>query len=290
MRINRYNLTTILLLLLPGMGLYLWLVLNPVLQSLVLSTYKWDTLSTKHFVGLANYKSVFASSLFWQSLRNSLIFMVTTTVFQVLIGFTLGYFVYLQMKGYRLYKTIFFLPTILPSVAVGFIWDHIYSTSMGMFKPLIEAMGMVYHNPLASSKTAIVAVILAQIWASCGVQVIIFHSGFMHMPSDIIESAMLDGCSGFKLIRHAVIPLSWDITKMVIILQIVGSLRAFDLVYVMTGGGPVHATEVLPLHLFVNAFMNFNLGYGNVIAVIIFLLAMSMTLIMRRIMYRDSLN
>lgn len=112
----------------------------------------------------------------------------------------------------------------------------------------------------------------------------------MHMPSDIIESAMLDGCSGFKLIRHAVIPLSWDITKMVIILQIVGSLRAFDLVYVMTGGGPVHATEVLPLHLFVNAFMNFNLGYGNVIAVIIFLLAMSMTLIMRRIMYRDSLN
>ena len=174
MRINRYNITTILLLLLPGMGLYLWLVLNPVLQSLVLSTYKWDTLSTKHFVGLANYKSVFASSLFWQSLKNSLIFMVTTTVFQVLIGFTLGYFVYLQMKGYRLYKTIFFLPTILPSVAVGFIWDHIYSTSMGMFKPLIEAMGMVYHNPLASSKTAIVAVILAQIWASCGVQVIIF--------------------------------------------------------------------------------------------------------------------
>ncbi len=290
MRINRYNIRTILLLLLPGMFLYLWLVLNPIVQSIFLSTFKWETLSTKHFVGLDNYVSVWKNKWFWLSLRNSLIFMVATTVFQVLIGFALGYFVYLQMRGYRLFKTFFFLPTILPSVAVGFIWDHIYSTTMGLFKPLVEAFGAVYHNPLAASKTALVAVILAQVWASCGVQVIIFNSGFMHMPADVIESAMLDGCSGFKLIRHTVIPLSWDIIKMVIILQIVGALRAFDLVFIMTNGGPVHATEVLPLHLFVNAFMNFDLGYGNVVAVVIFVLAMSMTLIMRRVMYRESLN
>ncbi|MBP7403112.1 MAG: sugar ABC transporter permease, partial [Clostridia bacterium] len=269
---------------------YLWLVINPIAQSLFLSLYQWETLSTKHFAGLDNYRLVIRDKWFWLSLRNSLIFMAATTVLQVVIGFALGYVVYLQMKGHRFFKTVFFLPTILPAVAVGFVWDHIYGSNMGLFKPLVEALGGEYVNPLASSQTALIAVILAQVWASCGVQVIIFNAGFMHMPADVIESAMLDGCSGFKLIRHAVIPLSWDIIKMVVILQIVGALRAFDLIVIMTNGGPVHATEVLPLHLYINAFTYFKLGYGNVIAVVIFVLAMSMTMIMRRIMYRESIN
>ncbi len=291
MRITKSNRGVILLFLVPGFALYLYLVLYPIVQSAVLSLYRWDTLASKRFIGFGNYVSVFNSSLFWKSMTNSIIFMLATTLLQVVIGFFLGYLVYLQLKGYRFYKTMLFIPTVLPSVAVGFIWNYIYSPSMGLLKPLMTALGLKasYIPPLSDPTLALLAIIIAQTWNSCGIQVILFNSGFMNMPGEVIESATLDGASGFGMIRHMIIPLSWDIIKMVIILQLIGALRAFDLVYVMTGGGPNHATELLPMHLFVNAFENFNLGYGNVVAMVIFVLAMLITIFMRKLMERDSL-
>ena len=141
-------------------------------------------------------------------------------------------------------------------------------------------LGQYYISPIADPKLALGAVIFAQIWCGLGVQVILFNSGFMNIPSEVIESARLDGATGWKMIRTMVIPMSWDITKMVIILQTIGALRSFDLIYVMTAGGPNHSTEVLPMHLFVN---------GNVIAVVLFILAMLITIIMRKAMERESL-
>ncbi len=291
MRITKSNRRTVILFVLPGLILYAYLVLYPILQSAVLSLFKWDTLVSKSFIGFGNYVSVFTSSQFWKSMTNSLIFMVATTALQVIIGFFLGYLVYLQLRGFRLFKTLFFIPTVLPSVAVGFIWSYIYSPSMGLLKPLMTAIGLkaYYIPPLSDQTLALLAIIIAQTWTSCGIQVILFNSGFMNMSGEVIESATLDGASGFRMIRYMIIPLSWDIIKMVIILQLIGALRAFDLVYIMTGGGPNHATELLPMHLFVNAFQNFNLGYGNVIAMVIFVMAMLITISMRKLMERDSL-
>ncbi|NLK87579.1 MAG: sugar ABC transporter permease [Clostridiaceae bacterium] len=291
MKVTKKNIGTILLFLVPGFLVYAYLVLYPILQSVVMSTYTWDTLASSRFVGFNNYRAVLGSQMFWKVLGNTLIFMVSTTTLQVLIGFLLGYLIYLQLKGYRLYKTLYFIPTVLPSVAVGFIWNYIYSPGMGLLKPLMNAVGAGAHYipPLSSPQLALIAIIIAQTWNSCGIQVILFNSGFMNMSSEVIESATLDGATGWKMIRHMVIPLSWDIIKMVIILQTVGALRSFDLVYVMTGGGPNHATELLPLHLFVNAFQNFNIGYGNVMAVLIFVLAMTITVVMRKLMERESL-
>ncbi|HEY5584816.1 MAG TPA: sugar ABC transporter permease [Ruminiclostridium sp.] len=291
MNITKKNIWVILAFLFPGLLIYIYLVLYPIGQSVVLSTFKWDTLASSRFVGLENYVTVFESRLFWKSFTNSLIFMVATTALQVIIGFILGYLVYLQLKGYRFFKVMYFVPTVLPSVAVGFIWNYIYSPGMGLLKPFMVAIGQAenYMPPLASPTLALIAIIIAQTWHSCGVQVILFNSGFMSMPNEVIESATIDGAGGIKMIYHMVIPLSWDIIKMVIILQAVGALRSFDLVYVMTGGGPNHSTELLPLHLFVNSFQNFNLGYGNVIAVLIFVLAMTITLGLRKIMYKESI-
>ncbi len=291
MNITKKNIWVVLAFLLPGSLIYIYLVLYPIGQSVFLSTFKWDTLATRRFVGLENYESVFSSQLFWKSMGNSLIFMVSTTFLQVVIGFTLGYMVYLQLRGYRFYKVVFFVPTVLPSVAVGFIWNYIYSPGMGLLKPFMTAIGQAenYIPPLSSPALALIAVIIAQTWNSCGVQVILFNSGFMNMPQEVIESATIDGASGMKMIYHMVIPLSWDIIKMVIILQTVGALRSFDLVYVMTGGGPNHSTELLPLHLFVSSFQNFNIGYGNVIAILIFALAMLLTMGMKKIMYKESI-
>ncbi len=291
MKITKKSRLTIILFILPALIVYLMWVIYPIISAIWMSMQKSDTLHSSHFVGIENYISVLKARLFWKSMKISFIFIIFTTIFQVILGFFYGYLVYLQPRGYRIYKILLFVPNVLPSVATGFIWSYIYSPSMGILKPFMEAIGLgqYYISPIADPKLALGAVIFAQIWCGLGVQVILFNSGFMNIPSEVIESARLDGATGWKMIRTMVIPMSWDITKMVIILQTIGALRSFDLIYVMTAGGPNHSTEVLPMHLFVNAFQNFNLGYGNVIAVVLFILAMLITIIMRKAMERESL-
>lgn len=291
MKITKKNVGIIVLFLLPAFLIYIMWVIYPIIEAGYMSTLKWESLNKTKFVGLDNYKSVFTAQLFWKSFKNSLIFMAASTILQVVLGFFYGYLVYLQPKGYRIYKILLFIPTVLPSVAVGFIWCYIYSPSMGILKPLMEAMGLgqYYMSPISTPTLALLAVIAAQVWNQLGIQVILFNSGFMNIPQEVVESARMEGATGIKLFSTMIIPLSWDVTKMVIILQTIGALRSFDLIYVMTSGGPNHSTEVLPMHLFVNAFQNFNFGYANVVAVVIFLLAMLITVAMRKMMARDSL-
>ncbi len=291
MKITKRNIPTILLFVIPALLVYLWWVIYPIISAVYMSFFQTETLHSSHFAGFSNYIRVFASSLFWKSLRISLVFILLTTILQVILGFLFGYLVYLQQPGYRLYKALLFMPTILPSVATGFIWSYIYSPSMGVLKPLMKAIGLgkYYVSPISDPKMALYAIIFAQVWAGVGTQIILFNSGFMGISAEVIESAKLDGATGWKLIQTMIIPLSWDVIKMVIILQTIGALRSFDLVYVMTAGGPNHSTEVMPMHLFVNAFQNFNLGYGNVIAVILFIMAMVLTVVMRKLMQRESL-
>ena len=282
----------ITLFLLPGGLIYLFLVLNPLVQAFILATYRWKTLSTRVYVGLENFVTVFSDNLFWMSMKNSFIFMAGTTVLQVAIGFSLGYFLYLQLKGYRFFKTVYFVPAVLATVAVGFVWGYIYSPAFGLLKPAMEFLGLGarYKSPLAEPGMALLALVIAQVWHFFGIQVMMFNAGFMNMPQDVIEMASIDGASGVKMIWHMVLPLAWEITKTVIILQIIGALRSFDLIFVMTGGGPNHATEVLPMHMFVHAFQNFNIGLGAVVAVVIFILAMGLTMSMRKLMQREALQ
>jgi len=282
----------ITLFLVPGGLIYLTLVLNPLAQAFVLATYRWRTLSERVYVGLENFVTVFRDNLFWMSMKNSLIFMAGTTVLQVVLGFVLGYFLYLQLKGYRFFKTVYFVPAVLATVAVAFVWGYIFSPAFGLLKPAMEFLGLGdrYKSPLAEPGSALLALIIAQVWHFFGIQVMMFNAGFMNMPQDVIEMASIDGASGFKMIRHMVLPLAWEITKTVIILQMIGALRSFDLIFIMTTGGPNHATEVLPMHMFVHAFQNFNIGLGAVVAVVIFVLAMGLTMGMRKLMQREALQ
>ena len=283
---------TIVLFLLPGLLVYGGLVLNPLAQGFFLSTQRWVTLTRRVSVGLENYVTRIKDSLFWNSVEKSIVFMLGTTALQLVIGFVLGYLLYKQLRGYRLFKTLYFIPVILMTVAVGFIWDYIYSPAFGLLKPFMEFIGLgdKYFPPLADPDIAIIFVILAHSWRQVGIQIMLFYAGFMNIPQDVIEMATIEGASGFRMIWYMILPLSWEVSKMVVILQVTASLRAFDLVYVMTKGGPNHATEVLPMHMFVHAFENFNIGLGSAVAVIIFILSMFLTLVLRRLMQRESLQ
>ena len=288
MKVTKKNIGTVLLFILPGLAIYVFFVLYPIGQSLVFSTFKWDTLTSKHFTGLSNFKGVFSDVIFRKSLKSSLIFMLGTTAIQVFLGFALGYILYLQPKGYRIFKTILFMPTVLSSIAVGFIWRYIYSPGMGLLKPFMQFLGLgkYYVSPLADSRYALLAIMFAQVWCSLGTQMIMFNAGFMDMPEEVLESAAIDGASGFKMIRHMVIPMSKGTIRTVIILQLISALRSFDLIYTMTNGGPNHSTEVLPAYLFPTSFRTLNFGYGSVVSVVIFVICMTMTLFLRTTMFR----
>jgi raffinose/stachyose/melibiose transport system permease protein len=279
----------IIMFLIPGLLVYLLFVFYPILQGVILSTYRWKTVSVKVFTGFDNYIGVFQDNLFWKSMKNSFIFMLGTGLIQIPLGFILGYLLYLQLRGYRYFQTIFFIPPMLMTVAVGYIWGYIYSPAIGILKPLMQAVGLgkYYIPPLADSRTALFFMILAQAWNSTGIQMMLFNAGFMNMPEEVIEMSTIDGVYGWRKIFYIVIPLSWEVTKTVIILQLTGALRAFDLIFVMTGGGPNHATEVLPVYMFVQAFQNFNIGYGTVAAVVIFVLSMGLTMSLRKIMGQE---
>ncbi|GHT64635.1 sugar ABC transporter permease [Spirochaetia bacterium] len=289
MVVKKQDIGILTLLVIPGLIYYIVLLLYPLAQGILLSFYKWPTLTQKVFGGIDNYIEVFSNNLFWKSLKNSLIFMFVTTVIQVVLGYILGYLVYMQLRGHRFFKTIFFMPNVLTTVAVGFVWGYIFSPSIGILKPLMTAVGLgeYYISPLAVPNLALSAIIIAQVWNQVGIQIVLFNSGFMGLNEEVLESASLDGANGLMMHIKMIIPLSVPVLKTVIILQVVGSLRSFDLIWVMTMGGPNHATEVLPLHLFVNAFSYFKLGYGSVIGVIIFVLAIGITGILRGLMRQD---
>ena len=291
MKVERKNVGVIILFLAPAVIFYVLLVVVPICQSFVFSFLKWKTLIQTEYTGFDNFKAVFSDPLFLRSLRTSGIFIAITCIFQITIGFILGYFVYQQLPAYRVYKTILFLPNVLAVIAVGFIWNQILSPGFGLVKPFMELVGLgeYYFPPLANPDLALYMVCFVQVWASVGIQIMMFNSGFMSIPEDVLEGASIDGASGFRLITSMVIPLSWDVIKMIIILQLIGALRSFDLIYGMTMGGPVHATEVLPMYMFVQAFDNMNIGHGTVAAVVIFVLAMTLTLTTRRLMARDSI-
>ena len=282
-KIRKRDALMLLLLFVPGFAYYVFLLLYPLQQGLVLSFYRWPTLNTRVFTGLNNYISVFNNPFFWMSIRTTLTFMLWTTVSQVVVGYILGYVLYLQLKGFRFFKTVFFMPVVLTTVSTGFIWSNIFSPAMGIVRPLMDSMGIghLYVSPLASTSYALGAVIMAQVWSNMGIQIILFNSGFMGINEEVLESAAIDGASGLRIHFSMIIPMSKQIFRTILILQMVGVLRIFDLVWIMTGGGPVHSTEILPLHLFINAFQHLRIGYGSVVGVVILFLALAITGLIR---------
>jgi raffinose/stachyose/melibiose transport system permease protein len=288
-KIKKSDALVLMLLFLPGFAYYVFLLLYPLQQGLVLSFYRWPTLNTRVYAGIDNYISVFNNPFFWRSLGTTFRFMVLTTSFQVVIGYTLGYVLYLQLKGFRLFKTVFFLPVVLTTVSTAFIWRNIFSPAMGIARPLMEALGMghLYISPLASTTYALGAVVMAQVWSQMGIQVILFNSGFMGINEEVLESAAIDGASGLRIHFSMIIPMSKPIFRTILILQMVGVLRIFDLIWVMTWGGPAHSTEILPLHLFINAFQHLRIGYGSVVGVVILVLALSITGLIRLLTRSD---
>ena len=254
----------------------------PNVSSLVYSLFSWNGISEERtFVGLANFKKMFADRIFRTALINTVKYTVTLVLFQTLIGFLLALLVQKTNRINSAFRTIYFLPAIIAASTVGLIWGFIYDPNIGALNELLRILGLNSwrHAWLSDEKIVIYAIAAVHIWVGIGQSVVLFVAGLQNIPQDVLESAALDGATRWKQLVHITIPMLRPTTLIVLVLTTIGGFKSFDFVYVMTGGGATHSSEVLSTLLYKEAYAYSDFGYSAAISVALLVVVAAITLI-----------
>ena len=254
----------------------------PNVSSLVYSLFSWNGISEERtFVGLANFKKMFADRIFRTALINTVKYTVTLVMFQTLIGFLLALLVQKTNRVNSVFRTIYFLPAIIAASTVGLIWGFIYDPNIGALNELLRILGLNSwrHAWLSDEKIVIYAIAAVHIWVGIGQSVVLFVAGLQNIPQDVLESAALDGATRWKQLVHITIPMLRSTTLIVLVLTTIGGFKSFDFVYVMTGGGATHSSEVLSTLLYKEAYAYSDFGYSAAISVALLVVVAAITLI-----------
>jgi ABC-type sugar transport system permease subunit len=278
-----------LIFLLPSLALYLCFVVNPFIQSIWFSLTDWDGASkVKEFIGLANYRELFADGLFWQALRHNLVWVLIGTAVPLMIGMLLAQLMWSKPRGFTIYRTVFFLPHILLSTVIGIIWAWIYNPIFGILNKGLDAVGLkdVSRGWLGDPDWALLAVLVAAMWATIGFVFVILLAGLQNVSRDLLEAATIDGANGWQRFRDVTIPEMANVLNVVTALLLIGGFSVFDLIYVMTGGGPNNASQTLATYTFEQAFAQNRVGYGAALSLVMTVLALVTSFIFIRLRER----
>lgn len=276
----RQDFLTFLLFTAPNFLLLGVFVFWPIVYSLYLSFFKWNMISPrKTFLGLENYTNLFKDPVFWQVTRNTLLLTVITVVCTLGIALFLALQLYKKPKGAGVYQAIIFSPTFTTSVAVAMVWAWLFDPSYGLLRYIFRIFGVTSPNWLLDIHWSLPAVIIVLVWSGIGYAMVIFLAGLKSIPQDIKDAARVDGVSPLQNFLHIQFPLLSPTTFFLVTTSIIGALKAFDIISIMTDGGPLNSSNVYVLYLYQNAFQWFKAGYASALAVILFLIIMGLTLI-----------
>jgi len=288
-RIRWGQVATIVGFLLPAAIIYSGLVLLPVAQAIYYSFFRWNGLGPlQNFVGLSNYTRLFSDRVFLGALGHNLQLVVLSIAIQLPLALGLALLVRGIMRGRATFRTIFFLPFVLSEVVTGVIWNFIYRPDGGLINVLLQGIipGMKETALLANPNTVLYALFGVITWKFFGYHMILYIAGLQNIPAELEEAAQIDGCGKLQTLRYITIPLLGNTIRLTIYLSVLGSLQFFDLIWVMTTGGPVSASDTMATYLYKFGFQRFQLGYGSAIAVIIFLICFSFSLVYQRVAMR----
>jgi raffinose/stachyose/melibiose transport system permease protein len=272
---------TIIILLGPALLLYTLLKVAPVAWSFGLSFFEGNTLRGFEWVGIDNFTTFLSDGAALQSVGVSVIFSVVATIGQVALGYLLALlYVFVLRKGSSIVRTIVFFPTILPTVAVALLFKSFVAVgdNQGPVNDIINFFGGTSVEVLASTYGTMITAIVMTLWSSMGFYAVLLYAGLLDIPEDVIESARLDGASGFRLVRHIIVPLSLPILLSSIIFSFNATLKVFDSLLALNGGGPGTSTAPLTLYMYRTAFEYAEYGYGSTIALVLTLLCLVFTL------------
>lgn len=281
-----------LLLVGPSLLVYSLIVLVPVVWSLVYTLFEGNVLSGFQFVGFHNFTLLVSDSSFWQALVFTLKYAVAVTIGQVGIGLLLSLlYVFYLGRASGLIRTLVFFPVVLPTVAVAQLFSKIFEIApqYGLVNSLLGGAHLngLIQPWLGQGGTAFWVIVIMDIWRAMGFYAVLLFAGLVDIPGDILEGARIDGASGWRLVRYVVLPLMTPILFSSLIFSINGTLKVFDSVLALTGGGPGQTTTPLTLAMFNTAFSNGQYGYGSTIATSLAILCLLVTLLIFRSARRD---
>lgn len=271
-RVRRF----VVLGLLPAVLIYALFVFVPVLWSAYYGFFDWKGIGKAKFIGLNNYVEVIHDPIFWRALKNNIIFVLASVFGQVPIALVLAILLHKSNVVQRFLRSAIFMPMVLSSVIIGMIWQYIYHPQIGILNFLLDRLGLESWKLqwLSDAKIAIFSLVPPLIWSFVGLYLIIFISAFQNIPGDIHDAALIDGAEGARKLFSITLPMIWSTVQVAIVLCISGSLKSFDLVYVMTKGGPAHATELLATYMYNSTFSSYRYGFGSAISTSIVLISL----------------
>jgi multiple sugar transport system permease protein len=252
----------------------------PLIHSLILSFTDWDLISAPRFIGLKNYVNMFTKDEFFPMIsKNTVIFSLGSVPLGMIAGLILALLVNRDLKGITIFRACYYIPVIASSVAVGMIWKWVYNSEFGLLNSVLKVFGIQGKAWLWDPSTAMLSVIIVSVWKNMGYNMVLFLSGLQNIPEELYEAAEIDGCVKFKKFLYITLPLLSPITFLVLITSIIGSFQVFDLIYIMTGGGPGYSTQVYLYYIWETGFRMFRMGYGSTLAMTLFLFIGILTLV-----------
>lgn len=276
------------LFLTPGILLFAIYVLWPIMSSLSISLYQWDGLSPATYVGLENYIELMDDEEFYTALWNNVRWLICF-MGAVPVGLALALFLNQVVFGIRLIKSLFFFPFVISQVVIGLVFTWFYEPNYGIIAPLLNLVGLEGWAILADEDYATYGIIFAGLYPQIAYCMILYLTGLNNVSADQIEAGRMDGATGFSLFWNIILPQLRPATFIAVVVTIIGSLRSFDLIAIMTQGGPWGSTNVLAYYMFEQALSEYGyrMGYGSAIATILFSIMMIYILFFIYRMYRD---
>jgi multiple sugar transport system permease protein len=263
------------LFLAPVMLLFTLYVIAPIFQSIAISFYDWDGLGEAKFIGFGNYVELWDDTNFWLSLKNNLIWFFGFLL-SVPAGLFLALFLNQKVFGIRLVKSLFFFPFVISQVVVGLIFTWFYNPSLGFVGDVMQFFGIKPFAILADEDYVTYGIVVAGIYPQMAYTMILYLTGLNNLRPDLIEAARLEGAKGWTMLWHVILPQLRPATFIAVVVTIIGSLRSFDMISIMTSGGPYGQSRVLAYYMYEQALSEYGyrMGYGTAIATVLFLITL----------------
>ncbi len=291
---RRGRLLTITLFLLPALVIFVGLVLVPVTLGAYTSFFKWNGLGgmPHDFVGLDNFRRLFDDDVFLGDLRRGAILIVLSLVVQLPVALGLALLLNQPIRGRSVYRLLFFAPYVLSEVIAGVLFTLVFSPEMGLVNQILSHVGLgsLSQEWLANPDTVLYALFFVVSWKYFGLHMILYLAGRQNIPRELNEAAQTDGANTWQVFRRITLPLLGPTIRISVFLSVIGAIQLFDMVYVLTGGGPIHASETMAVTMYQYGFKRYEVGYANAISVAMFLISLVFALFYQRYVLRRDME
>ncbi|MBB6096778.1 multiple sugar transport system permease protein [Deinobacterium chartae] len=278
---------TPILFLLPYLVVFLLFRFGPTVAGVLVSFTNWKVIGTPEWAGMGNYRALFGDPLFLVALKNTVAFLLMAAPATVVLGLMLALLLNKKLFGRAIARTVIFAPYAVMFTVAGIIWNWMYDSNFGLINQTLESWGLGKVPWLTSEQFALMAIAIVMVWWLTGYAMVLFLAGLQDIPEELYEAASIDGASSLQKFRWVTLPLLAPTTFIVVMLVVINVFQIFDLVYVMTNGGPGTSTLTLVHYMYVSAFSQLKLGYGSAIAVVVFVILTALAFVQTRFLRQE---